>query len=223
MAVQGDGFPGGECLCRPGGYVFITRGLLAAANDEAELAGVLAHRDRTCDGPAFCPQLPVSHWLANFGVQLGTALAAATVMCSVRCSKSAPVCFSSNTAVTMSVRPMPLAWNMLLRPATTATAWPTSLPPAASGNAAGPAWGRSAGGFSTHPSPVDREAACAARRLSGEAVCPAKLPRQPRCLSRQGRRLTLRDDPRQGFREGEWFYLPRYQVQFRSRTVGIRT
>jgi predicted Zn-dependent protease len=27
----------------PGGYVYVTRGLLALANDESELAGVIAH------------------------------------------------------------------------------------------------------------------------------------------------------------------------------------
>ena len=33
----------GQCACRAGGYVFVTRGLLALLDDEAELAAALGH------------------------------------------------------------------------------------------------------------------------------------------------------------------------------------
>lgn len=50
----------------PGGYVYVTRGLLALANDEAELAGVLGHE--------------IGHVIARHGAQRQTAAFGASVI-----------------------------------------------------------------------------------------------------------------------------------------------
>ena len=112
---------------------------------------------------------------------------------------------------------MPLVWSMRLRPATTATAWPTffttlqrqeTLQGAGGGGL--PEW------FSTHPSPVDREAAVRSQTVQWRSRLPGQAFRVNRdAYLDKVDGLLYGDDPRQGFREGDGFYLPRYQVQFR--------
>ena len=62
--------------------------------------------------------------------------------------------------------------------------------------------------FSTHPSPVDREAAVRTQT----AAWRGKLPGQSFRINRDAYfdridGLIYGDDPRQGFREGDYFYL----------------
>jgi predicted Zn-dependent protease len=46
-----------NAFAAPGGYIFVTRGLLAAVNDEASLAGVLAHEIGHVTARHSAPQL----------------------------------------------------------------------------------------------------------------------------------------------------------------------
>jgi predicted Zn-dependent protease len=70
--------------------------------------------------------------------------------------------------------------------------------------------------FSTHPSPVDREASVRAQTAQWRGQLPKQSFRTDRetYLARIDG-LIYGEDPRQGFREGDWFYLPQYQAQFR--------
>ena len=63
-----------NAFAAPGGYVFVTRGLLAAVSDEAELAGVLAHEIGHVTARHSARNYSQS-LLAGIGVQLGTVLA----------------------------------------------------------------------------------------------------------------------------------------------------
>jgi predicted Zn-dependent protease len=70
--------------------------------------------------------------------------------------------------------------------------------------------------FSTHPSPVDREAAVRAQTADWRGKLPGQTFRVNRdaYLDRIDG-LVYGDDPRRGFREGEWFYHPGEAFQFR--------
>jgi predicted Zn-dependent protease len=205
-----------NAFAAPGGYVFITRGLLAAVNDEAELAGVLAHEIGHVTARHSARNYSQS-LLANFGVQLGTALAgsygnvlgplleAGTGLLFLKYSRD-----DERQADALGVEYATKAGYDSNRMADFfATLQRQETLPGERGGGL-PEW------FSTHPSPVDREAAV----RSQTAQWRSRLPGQSFRVNRdayldQVDGLLYGDDPRQGFREGEWFYLPRYQVQFR--------
>jgi predicted Zn-dependent protease len=205
-----------NAFAAPGGYVFITRGLLAAINDEAELAGVLAHEIGHVTARHSAHQMSQA-LLAGLGVQLGTALAgdygelvgslleAGTGLLFLKYSRD-----DERQADTLGVEYASKAGYDTNRMADffTSLQRQETLDGGKSGGV--PEW------FSTHPSPVDREAAVRAQAAQWRAQLPARNYRVDRdnYLSRIDG-LVYGEDPRQGFREGEWFYLPNHQVQFR--------
>jgi predicted Zn-dependent protease len=205
-----------NAFAAPGGYVFVTRGLLAAVNDEAELAGVLAHEIGHVTARHSARNYSQT-LLANFGLQLGTALAGSyadvlgpllevgTGLLFLKYSRD-----DERQADALGVEYATRAGYDTNRMADffTTLQRQEALQGARQGGL--PEW------FSTHPSPVDREAAV----RSQTAQWRGRLPGQVFRVSRDAyldkvEGLVYGDDPRRGFREGEWFYLPRYQVQFR--------
>lgn len=208
--------PAVNAFAAPGGYVFITRGLLAAVNDEAELAGVLAHEIGHVTARHSARNYSQS-LLANLGIQFGTALAgsygnllgplleAGTGLLFLKYSRD-----DERQADALAVEYASKAGYDSNRMADffTTLQRQETLPGARGGGL--PEW------FSTHPSPVDREAAV----RSQTAQWRNRLPGQSFRVNRdvyldEVDGLLYGEDPRQGFREGEWFYLPRVQLQFR--------
>jgi predicted Zn-dependent protease len=205
-----------NAFAAPGGYIFVTRGLLAAVNDEAELAGVLAHEIGHVTARHSARNYSQS-LLAGLGIQLGTALAgsygqvlgplleAGTGLLFLKYSRD-----DERQADALGVEYASKAGYDTNRMAdffTTLQRQETLEDGAGSGL---PEW------FSSHPSPVDREAAVRAQT----AQWRSRLPAQPFRVNRetylgQIDGLLYGDDPRQGFREGEWFFLPAQKVQFR--------
>lgn len=205
-----------NAFAAPGGYVFITRGLLAAVNDEAELAGVLAHEIGHVTARHSARQYSQS-LLAGFGVQLGTALAGSygqalgpllevgTGLLFLKYSRD-----DERQADALGVEYATKAGFDANRMADFFTT--LQRQEALQGGKGGglPEW------FSTHPSPVDREAAVRGQAAQWRSQFPARSYRVNRdsYLDRIDG-LVYGEDPRQGFREGDWFYLPQYQTQFR--------
>jgi len=205
-----------NAFAAPGGYVFVTRGLLATVNDEAELAGVLAHEIGHVTARHSARNYSQS-LLAGFGLQLGTALAgsygqvlgplleAGTGLLFLKYSRD-----DERQADALGVEyaakggydtnRMADFFTTLQRQETLEGATGSGLPE----------W------FSTHPSPVDREAAVRAQT----AQCRSRLPAQSFRVNRdvyldRVDGLVFGEDPRQGFRDGDWFFLPQDRVQFR--------
>lgn len=205
-----------NAFAAPGGYIFVTRGLLAAVNDEAELAGVLAHEIGHVTARHSARKYSQS-LLTGIGVQLGTALSgsygqilgplleAGTGLLFLKYSRdderqadalgveyAAKAGYDTNRMADFFVT--------LQRQETLEGGQGGSLPE----------W------FSTHPSPVDREAAVRTQTAQWRAQLPGKafrINRESYLAKIDG--LVYGEDPRQGFREGDWFYLPVHRVQFR--------
>jgi predicted Zn-dependent protease len=206
-----------NAFAAPGGYIFVTRGLLAAVNDEAELAGVLAHEIGHVTARHSARNYSQS-LLAGLGVQLGTALAGSyseilgpllevgTGLLFLKYSRD-----DERQADALGVEYAAKGGYDTYRMADFfVTLRRQETLSGTGGSSALPEW------FSTHPSPVDREVAV----RSQTAQWRGKLPAQSYRINRDNYLakidgMTFGDDPRKGFREGEWFYLPQQQVQFR--------
>ncbi|MCM2264120.1 MAG: M48 family metalloprotease [Desulfuromonadales bacterium] len=205
-----------NAFAAPGGYVFVTRGLLAAVNDEAELAGVLAHEIGHVTARHSARNYSQS-LLANIGVQLGTVLAgsygnllgpmleAGTGLLFLKYSRD-----DERQADSLGVEYASKGGYDTNRMADFFTTLQRQEVLEGEKGGGLPEW------FSTHPSPVDREAAVRAQT----AQWRNQLPRQSYRTNREAflariDGLVYGEDPRQGFREGDWFYLPQSQVQFR--------
>jgi len=161
-----------NAFAAPGGYVFVTRGLLAAVNDEAELAGVLAHEIGHVTARHSAHQMSQA-MLAGLGVQLGTALAgsygnllgplleAGTGLLFLKYSRD-----DERQADALGVEYATKAGYDTNRMADffVTLQRQESLDGGKGGGV--PEW------FSTHPSPVDREASVRARRPSGVRASP---------------------------------------------------
>mgnify|MGYP001485602063 CR=1 FL=1 len=205
-----------NAFAAPGGFVFVTRGLLAAVNDEAELAGVLAHEIGHVTARHSMRNYSQS-LLAGIGLQLGTALAGSygealgpllevgTGLLFLKYSRD-----DERQADALGVEYASRGGYDTNRMADffTTLQRQESLEGGKGGGL--PEW------FSTHPSPVDREAAVRAQTAQWRGRLPGKSFRTNRdaYLARIDG-LAYGEDPRKGFREGDWFYLPEEQVQFR--------
>ncbi len=205
-----------NAFAAPGGQIFVTRGLLAAVNDEAELAGVLAHEIGHVTARHSARSYSKS-MLAGLGVQLGTALAGSygstvgqlletgTGLLFLKYSRD-----DERQADALGVEYAYKAGYDTNRMADFFTT--LQRQEQLSGQRADgiPEW------FSTHPSPVDREATV--RSLTGQW-----RSRLPHSALRVGRDeylaridgMVYGDDPRQGFRAGDWYCLPQYQTEFK--------
>jgi predicted Zn-dependent protease len=205
-----------NAFAAPGGYIFVTRGLLAAVNDEAELAGVLAHEIGHVTARHSARNYSNS-LLAGLGVQLGTALAGSygevlgpllevgTGLLFLKYSRD-----DERQADALGVEYATKGGYDTNRMADFFVTLQRQETLEGQGGGGVPEW------FSTHPSPVDREAAVRTQTADWRG----KLPRQTFRVNRDAYLdrvdgLVYGDDPRRGFREGEWFCLPDDKVQFR--------
>jgi predicted Zn-dependent protease len=205
-----------NAFAAPGGHIFVTRGLLAAVNDEASLAGVLAHEVGHVTARHSARNYSQS-LLAGLGVQLGTLVAgsygdllgpvleAGTGLLFLKYSRD-----DERQADALAVEYATKAGYDANRMADFFTTLQRLETLEGSRGSGLPEW------FSTHPSPVDREASV----RSQAAQWRSRLPGQSLRINRDAYLdridgLLYGEDPRRGFREGDWFYLPSHQVQFR--------
>lgn len=203
-----------NAFAAPGGYVYVTRGLLAAVNDEAELAGILGHEIGHVTARHSAQQYS-SMMLANLGLNLGqTLLGSYGDLLSPILETGAGLLFlkfsrddereADALGVEYATRAGYDAGRMadffitLQRQPGTGGSQPERLPEF----------------FSTHPNPVNREATVRALAAQWQSKTPGQVFRVNRDqFLNHLDGLVYGEDPRQGFQDGDWYYLPRFRVK----------
>ena len=203
-----------NAFAAPGGYVYVTRGLLAALNDEAELAGVMGHEIGHVTARHSAQQYS-NMMMANLGLSLGqTLLGNYGDMLGPIVEQGAELLFlkfsrdDEREADALGVEYATRAGYDAGRMADFFIT--LQRQPGADGQQAA----RLPEFFSTHPNPVNREATVRALAKKWQAQTPGQMFRVNRAqfLSRVDG-LVYGEDPRKGFREGDWYYLPQYEVK----------
>ncbi|MEN8728438.1 MAG: M48 family metalloprotease [Desulfuromonadales bacterium] len=203
-----------NAFAAPGGYVYVTRGLLAAINDEAELAGILGHEigHVTARHSAqrysnmMLTNIGLSlgqEFLGGYGDMLGTVLESGAGLLFLKFSRD-----DEREADALGVEYASRAGYDAQRMADFFITLRTQ--PSADGEQGA----RLPEFFSTHPSPANRESNVRAMAASWQS----RLPRQNflvnrRSFLKQIDGLVYGEDPRKGFHEGNWYYLPQYGVK----------
>jgi predicted Zn-dependent protease len=196
----------------PGGYIYVTRGILAYMGSEAELAGVLGHEIGHVTARHSVQQISRAQ-LANLGLGVGMILKPELVNYADLAQVGLGLLFLKHGRGAESQ-----ADDLALRYVTRSDYDPHPLTDmfetlgrvsAASGQGRLPNW------LSTHPDPADRS-----RRIA-EAIPKLPAEEQRGQVDREGylRRIdgiVFGDDPREGFFEDASFYHPelRFQMQF---------
>ncbi|RMF55894.1 MAG: peptidase M48 [Calditrichaeota bacterium] len=195
----------------PGGYVYITRGILAYLNNEAEFAGVLGHEIGHITARHSAKQYSKAQ-LAQLGLGLGVLLSdefarfaglaqTGLSLLFLKFSRDAErqadqLGVEYSTKVGYDAREMANFFETLER-----------MQPAGGGGL--PDW------LSTHPNPAERVKAIRKLALEWQQKIPnpnLKINRNA-YLRRLGG-LVYGDDPRQGYVEGNMFYHPTLKFQF---------
>ncbi len=196
----------------PGGYVYVTRGILAYLNDEAELAGVLGHElghvaaRHTADNYT-------KQQLASIGLTLGSVLSEKFRQYANIASFGVNMLFlkfsrdderqADDLGVEYSSKVLYDANRM-------ATFFETLERMDKGSSSSGlPEW------FSTHPNPVNRIGAVRNKAKEWQAKLPGKtfIVNRPQYLaSIDG--LVFGEDPRQGYVDANTFYHPSLKFQF---------
>ena len=195
----------------PGGFIFVTRGLLAYMNNEAELASVLGHEIGHVTARHSVQQISKAQ-LATLGLGLGSILSSDIAQFAGLASQGLGVLFlkygrdAENQADQLGFK-YALGLNYDVREM--ANVFQTL------GRASGGGEGRLPEWLSTHPNPENRVARTLERLDTlHTSLANAVVNREQYLEHIKG--LTFGDDPRQGFFEGTTFYHPdmRFQVQF---------
>ena len=196
----------------PGGYVYVTRGMLAYLNDEAELAGVVGHEVGHIAARHSAQQYSRAQ-VAQLGLGIGSILSptfaklAGIAQAGIsllflsfsrdneRQADDLGVLYSSKAGY--DARQMANLFVTLER-----------LDPAG-GNDGLPAW------FSTHPNPPDRIVAIRAKAEEWQKA----NPQATLALNRDGYLqrldgLVFGEDPQRGYVDGGVFYHPELKLQF---------
>lgn len=194
----------------PGGYLYFTRGILGALNNEAELAGVMGHEIGHVAARHSAQQYSRAQ-LAQFGLVLGGLflgdLASGLAQFGVGMLF---LSFSRDNERQADALGVEYASKAGYDAAELARFFETLERMNPSSDRTGlPSW------FSTHPSPADREAAV--RSMAKEwqqqlGLKQAKVNREAYLRKIDG--LVYGEDPRQGYVEDNVFYHPALKFQF---------
>ncbi len=203
-----------NAFAAPGGYVYVTRGLLAAVNNEAELAGVLGHEIGHVTARHSAQQYSKmmlaniglslgQEFMGGYGDMLGPIMEAGAGLLFLKFSRD-----DEREADALGVE---YASRSGYDAARMADFFITlqNQPSASAGQGA-----RLPEFFSTHPNPVNREANVRAMAVKWQSQLPGQkfLVNRNAFLSRVDG-LVYGEDPRKGFREGDWYYLPQFRAQ----------
>ena len=206
-----------NAFAAPGGYIYVTRGLLAALNNEAELAGVLGHEIGHVTARHSAQQYSQA-MLANIGVSLGKGIlgsygAGGDMLGSILEQGTGLLFlkFSRDDERESDALGVDYASRAGYDAGRTADFFTTlhrqsSLPDQRGG--------RLPEFLSSHPSPVNREANVRAMAKVWQANSKLRnfaVNREAYLDEIDG--LVYGEDPRKGFQEDGWYYLPLYKVK----------
>lgn len=197
----------------PGGFIFVTRGLLTYINDEAELATVVGHEIGHVTNRHSVQQISKAQ-VAQLGLGLGSVLSSDVAQYAGLASQGLQVLFlkysrdAENQADVAGFR-YALGQNYDVREMASVFHTLDRVGEGAGGGGKLPDW------LSTHPAPADRVAATKARLDTLHKDLSNTVINRDQYLQHvQG--LTFGDDPRQGFFQGTHFYHPdlKFQLTF---------
>lgn len=197
----------------PGGFIYVTRGLLAAITNEAELASVLGHEIGHVTARHSVQQISKAQ-LAQLGLGLGSILSSDIAQFAGLASQGLGILFlkygrdAENQADELGFR-YALNQNYDVREMDDVFQTLQRESELAGGGGRLPEW------LSTHPNPENRVEKTQARLDTLHKDLSNSIRNEALYLQRiEG--LTYGDDPRQGFFEGSTFYHPdmRFQLRF---------
>lgn len=197
----------------PGGFIYVTRGLLGAITNEAELASVLGHEIGHVTARHSVQQISKAQ-LAQLGLGLGSILSSDIAQFAGLASQGLGILFlkygrdAENQADELGFR-YALTQNYDVREMDDVFETLNRESQLAGGGGRLPEW------LSTHPNPENRVTRTQARLDTLHKDLSSTVRNEQAYMQRiQG--LTYGDDPRQGFFEGNTFYHPdmRFQLEF---------
>ncbi|MCX6566984.1 MAG: M48 family metalloprotease [Candidatus Aminicenantes bacterium] len=196
----------------PGGYVYLTRGMLAYLNDEAELAGVVAHEIGHIAARHSAQQYSQAQ-VAQLGLGLGAMVSKTFRKYAGIAQVGVEMLFLSfsradeREADALGVEYSAKAGYDSNHMANIFVSLERLNPGAAQGGL--PGW------FSTHPNPPDRIAAIQRDTLAWRAkIQQTKFAVNHDPYLNQVNGITFGEDPRQGYVEDNIFYHPQLRFQF---------
>ena len=204
-----------NAFAAPGGYIYVTRGLLAAVNNEAELAGVIGHEIGHVTARHSAQQYS-NELLAQIGLGLGQSLLGdyEDVLGPVLEAGAGLLFlkFSRDDEREADALGVEYATRSGYDAAKMADFFTTLQRQSATD---GDSASRLPEFFSTHPNPANRESSVRKMAQSWQT----RFPQQSFAVERNAflqkiDGLVYGQDPRLGFQEGDWYYLPRYRVKF---------
>lgn len=196
----------------PGGYVYLTRGILAALNSEAELAGVVGHEIGHITARHSAQQYSRAQ-LAQLGMGIGMILSDTLRSLSGFTELGVGLLFlkfSRDNERQSDDLGVEYASRMGYDASRMANFFRIleAMDPG-SDRSGLPGW------FATHPNPADREEAVRERAAVWRKRLGLANPRVGReSYLRQIDGLVVGEDPRQGYVEGHVFYHPELRFQF---------
>ncbi len=197
----------------PGGFIYVTRGLLAHMNSEAELASVLGHEIGHVTARHSVQQISKAQ-LATLGLGVGSILSSDIAQFAGIASQGLGVLFlkygrdAENQADQLGFK-YALGLNYDVREMSNVFQTLNRASQAGGGGGRLPEW------LSTHPNPENRITRTQERLDTLQAPLENTVVGRDEFLQQiQG--ITFGEDPRQGFFEGTTFYHPdmRFQLRF---------
>ncbi len=197
----------------PGGFIFVTRGLLSYVNNEAELATVIGHEIGHVTARHSVQQISKAQ-LATLGLGVGSILSSDIAQFAGLASQGLGLLFlkygrdAENQADQLGFK-YALNENYDVREMASVFHTLDRVGQAAGGGGRLPEW------LSTHPNPENRVAKTESRLDTLKRDLSKTIINRDEYLSHI-RGITFGEDPRQGFFEGSNFYHPdlRFQLTF---------
>ncbi|MBA3318084.1 MAG: M48 family metalloprotease [Gemmatimonadales bacterium] len=197
----------------PGGFIYVTRGLLSHMNSEAELASVLGHEVGHVTARHSVQQISKAQ-LATLGLGVGSILSSDIAQFAGIASQGLGVLFlkygrdAENQADQLGFK-YALGLNYDVREMANVFVTLNRASQAGGGGGRLPEW------LSTHPNPENRVSRTEERLDTLQTSLQNTVVGRDEFLQQiQG--MTFGEDPRQGFFEGSMFYHPdmRFQLEF---------